>query len=164
MLRSKEFLLKNVYDIKGKKIGVVDDIYIDFFKGNIVGIKISTHSFLTKKNCVFTSDIISIDKDILVKEAKEGIGLRLQEVKGMDIIDLNGNLKGVVEDFIIDENDLTIKGLVVSTGLIERLLKGKEVILINKCILGEEYVLYLGNRNITLKSMPRREEKNEISN
>ncbi len=164
MLRSKEFLLKNVYDIKGKKIGVVDDIYIDFFKGNIVGIKISTHSFLTKKICVFTSDIISIDKDILVKEAKEGIGLRLQEVKGMDIIDLNGNLKGVVEDFIIDENDLTIKGLVVSTGLIERLLKGKEVILINKCILGEEYVLYLGNRNITLKSMPRREEKNEISN
>lgn len=164
MIRSKEFLLKNVYDIKGKKLGVVEDVYIDFFKGIIIGLKISTHAFFSKKNCVFIDDIISIDKEILVKELKEGTGLRLQEVKGMDIIDLNGNLKGVVEDCIIDEVGLTIKGLVVSTGLIERLLKGKEVILINECILGEDYVLYVGNKNVTLKSMPRKEEKNEVSN
>ncbi len=164
MIRSKEFLLKNVYDIRGKKLGVVEDLYIDFFKGIIIGLKISTHAFFSKKNCVFIDDIISIDKEILVKELKEGTGLRLQEVKGMDIIDLNGNLKGVVEDCIIDEVGLTIKGLVVSTGLIERLLKGKEVILINECILGEDYVLYVGNKNVTLKSMPRKEEKNEVSN
>lgn len=164
MIRSKEFLLKNVYDIRGKKLGVVEDLYIDFFKGIIIGLKISTHVFFSKKNCVFIDDIISIDKEILVKELKEGTGLRLQEVKGMDIIDLNGNLKGVVEDCIIDEVGLTIKGLVVSTGLIERLLKGKEVILINECILGEDYVLYVGNKNVTLKSMPRKEEKNEVSN
>lgn len=164
MIRSKEFLLKNVYDIRGKKLGVVEDLYIDFFKGIIIGLKISTHAFFSKKNCVFIDDIISIDKEILVKELKEGTGLRLQEVKGMDIIDLNGNLKGVVEDCIIDEVSLTIKGLVVSTGLIERLLKGKEVILINECILGEDYVLYVGNKNVTLKSMPRKEEKNEVSN
>ncbi|MDO5038110.1 PRC-barrel domain-containing protein [Clostridium sp.] len=164
MIRSKEFLLKNVYDIRGKKLGVVEDLYIDFFKGIIIGLKISTHAFFSKKNCVFIDDIISIDKEILVKELKEGTGLRLQEVKGMDIIDLNGNLKGVVEDCIIDEIGLTIKGLVVSTGLIERLLKGKEVILINECILGEDYVLYVGNKNVTLKSMPRKEEKNEVSN
>ena len=100
----------------------------------------------------------------IAKELKEGTGLRLQEVKGMDIIDLNGNLKGVVEDCIIDEVGLTIKGLVVSTGLIERLLKGKEVILINECILGEDYVLFVGYKNVTLKSMPRKEEKNEVSN
>lgn len=164
MIRSKEFLLKNVYDIRGKKLGVVEDLYIDFFKGIIIGLKISTHAFFSKKNCVFIDDIISIDKEILVKELKEGTGLRLQEVKGMDIIDLNGNLKGVVEDCIIDEVGLTIKGLVVSTGLIERLLKGKEVILINECILGEDYVLYVGNKNVTLKSMPRKEEKHEVSN
>lgn len=164
MIRSKEFLLKNVYDIRGKKLGVVEDLYIDFFKGIIIGLKISTHAFFSKKNCLFIDDIISIDKEILVKELKEGTGLRLQEVKGMDIIDLNGNLKGVVEDCIIDEVGLTIKGLVVSTGLIERLLKGKEVILINECILGEDYVLYVGNKNVTLKSMPRKEEKNEVSN
>lgn len=164
MLKSKDFLLKNVYNIKGKKMGVVEDVYIDFFKGNVVGIKISNYSFLSKKDLIDCNNIISIDKEILAEEAKEGFGLRMQEIKGMDVLDLNGNLKGVVEDFIINENDLTIKGLVVSTGLIERLLRGKDVILISECILAEDYILYLGNKNVTLKSLPRRGEKNEVSN
>ena len=34
------------------------------------------------------------------------------------------------------------------------MIKGKEIILINKCILGERYILYTGNDDVLFKSMP----------
>ena len=33
MYRIKDFFYKTVYDIKGKKLGSVRDIFIDFYKG-----------------------------------------------------------------------------------------------------------------------------------
>lgn len=164
MLRSKDFYMKSVYDVSGKKIGIVEDLFIDFFEGKITGINISNYSLFSKKNFINCEDIISIDKDIVVSESRQGDGLRLKNVKGMDIIDLNGDIKGVMEDLIIKESDFSIKGILVSTGVIDRLLKGKDILLINECILGEEYILYIGRSNIMLKAMPRKGEKNEISN
>ncbi len=164
MLRSKDFYMKSVYDVSGKKIGIVEDLFINFFEGKIIGINISNYSLFSKKNFIKCDDIISIDKEIVVRESVQGDGLRLKSVKGMDIIDLNGDIKGVVEDLIIKESDFSIKGILVSTGVIDRLLKGKDILLINECILGEEYILYMGRSNIMLKAMPRKGEKNEISN
>ncbi|MDU7439067.1 MAG: hypothetical protein E7L05_00480 [Clostridium sp.] len=51
---------------------------------------------------------------------------------------------------------------------IERLkyerLKGKEIILLEQCILGDEYILYNGKDNIMFKSIPHNlESKNESS-
>ena len=79
----------------------------------------------------------------------------------MEIIDLNGNIKGTIEDLIIRENDFSIKGLLISTGVIEKLLKGKQILLINQCILGEEYILYTGKDNMSLKLMPRKVKNND---
>lgn len=164
MLRSKDFYMKSVYDISGKKIGIVEDLFINFFEGKIIGIKISNYALFSKKNFINCEDIISIDRDIVVRKSIQGDGLKLKSVKGMEIIDLNGDIKGVMEDLIIEEKDFSIKGLLVSTGVIERLLKGKDVLLVNECILGEEYILYIGKGDVTLKAMPRKGEKNEISN
>lgn len=163
MLRSKDFYMKSVYNICGKKIGIVEDLFINFFEGKITGINISNYSLFSKKNFISCDDIISIDRDIIVKKSMEGSGLKLKSVKGMEIIDLNSNIKGIMEDLIIKENDFSIKGILVSTGIIDRLLKGKEILLINQCILGEEYILYIGSSNMTLKAMPRKGEKNEVS-
>lgn len=164
MLRSKDFYMKSVYNVRGKKIGIVEDLFIDFFKERVKGLKVSNYSLFSKKNFIEFQSIISINKDIVVEKSIQGKGLELKNIKGMDIIDLNGNIKGVVEDIIIGEEDFSIKGLVISTGIIERLLKGKDILLLSECILGEEYILYIGKEGVTLKSMPRKVDKNEATN
>lgn len=164
MLKSKDFYMKSVYDVSGKKIGIVGDIFINFYEGKVIGIDISSYSLFSKKNFVKYEDIISIDKEIIVRNSIKYNGIKLKNIKGMDIIDKNGNIKGTIEDLIIRENDFSIKGLLISTGVIDKLLKGKQILLINQCILGEEYILYSGKDNMTLKVMPRKVKSNEISN
>lgn len=164
MLRSKDFYMKSVYDVRGKKIGIVEDLFTDFFEGKVKGLKVSNYSLFSKKNFVEIKSIISINKEIIVEESIKGEGIEFKNIKGMDIIDSNGDIKGVVEDIIIEEENFCIKGLVISTGIIERLIKGKKILLISECILGEEYILYMGEDGVTLKSMPRKVDKNEATN
>ncbi|MEG0238177.1 MAG: PRC-barrel domain-containing protein [Clostridium sp.] len=159
MIRSKDFYMKSVYNVAGKKLGIVEDLFINFFEGKVVGLKISNYSLFSKRIYIKSEDIVAMDKMIIANKNIVNEGLEFKEIKGMDIKDRTGIIRGVLEDVIINEEDYTIKGLVVSTGIIERLIKGKEILLINECILAEEYILYLGQNEITLKSMPRKVEK-----
>lgn len=61
---------------------------------------------------------------------------------------------GVVEDILVELESFSIKGLVVSTGFIDKILKGKHVILIKETILGEHNILFYGNEKLCLKSVP----------
>lgn len=49
MLRSKDFYLKKVYKTDGKKVGIVEDLCIDFFNAKLVGFKVSTNNIFSKK-------------------------------------------------------------------------------------------------------------------
>lgn len=163
MFKTRDFYLKSVYNINGKKIGLVDDIYIDFYLAKVKGFKISNKSLFSKNNYIAMENIIEIGEDIIVNDTEKGIGLSFKEIKDMEIIDTSNNLKGIVEDLIIDINDYSIKGIIVTSGIIDKMIKGKEVILLNKCILGEKYILYIGNMSISFKSMPHNmEAKNAV--
>ncbi|NRV36354.1 uncharacterized protein YrrD [Clostridium beijerinckii] len=72
----------------------------------------------------------------------------------MEVIDTLGNVKGVLEDIIIDIQDYSIKAIVISSGLVDKMIKGKQIILLNRCILGEEYILYTGNEGVMFKTLP----------
>ncbi|MGG7176090.1 PRC-barrel domain-containing protein [Clostridium paraputrificum] len=163
MYRSKDFYLKGVYDSRGKKLGIVKDIYIDFYKGEVKGIKVANYALLSKKSYVCIEAIINIDEDIIVESLIEGEGLKLSEVMGLEVIDKLGNTRGVVEDILIDEENYQIKGLIVSSGIIEKMIRGKEVILINRSILGENYILYLGETGIIVKNIPHEMKNHEYS-
>ncbi|MGL4772112.1 MAG: PRC-barrel domain-containing protein [Clostridium sp.] len=154
MLKSKDFYLKGVYNERGKKLGIVDDLYIDFHSGKVKGFNISNYSFFSKKNFVSIEDIIVFDDEVIVKEVTSYEGVKLCEIKGMDVIDLKNNMKGVVEDILISKEDFSIKGLIMSAGIIERIIRGKDILLLNECILGEDYILYFGNEGISFKTIP----------
>lgn len=161
MYRSKDFYLKGVYDLRGKKLGIVKDVYIDFYKREVKGIKVANYSLLSKKNYVCIEGIINFDEDIIVETLVEGDGLRLSEVMGLEVIDKLGSTKGVVEDILIDEESYEIKGLIVSSGIIEKMIRGKEVILINRSILGEDCILYLGEIGVVVKNIPHEVKNHE---
>ena len=159
MFKTRDFYFKKVYNIKGKKIGIIEDLYIDFYLGKVVGFKVSNSILFSKKNYVDMEDIIDIGEDIIINSIRRGEGLTFKEIKYMEIIDTLSNIRGVLEDIIIDIQDYSIKAIVISSGLIDKMIKGKQIILLNRCILGEKYILYIGNEGISFKSMPHNMEQ-----
>ncbi len=159
MFKTRDFYFKKVYNIRGKKIGIVEDLYIDFYLGKVVGFKVSNSILFSKKNYVDMEDIIDIGEDIIINSIRRGEGLTFKEIKYMEIIDTLSNIRGVLEDIIIDIQDYSIKAIVISSGLIDKMIKGKQIILLNRCILGEKYILYIGNEGISFKSMPHNMEQ-----
>lgn len=155
MIKSKDFYLLKVYDIKGNYIGIIDDIYINFYKGTIEGFFISNYMFFRKKDFINVNDIISLQEVVIVKKVSGKEGISFKGIKDMEIKDKTTMLKGVLEDLIIEKDGLYIKGLIMSSGIFDKIIKGKEVLLIKDCILGEKFILYNGNTEIKLKSIPK---------
>ena len=158
MFKTRDFYFKKVYNIKGKKVGIIEDLYIDFFLGKVVGFKVSNSTLFSKNNYIDMEEIIDIGEDVIINSIRKGTGLTFKELKYMEIIDKLSNVKGVLEDIIIDIKDYSIKAIVISSGLIDKMIKGKQIILLNRCILGEKYILYTGDEGISFKSMPHNME------
>ena len=99
MFRSKDFYLKNIYNLKGNRMGRTKDIFIDFSRGQVVGIKVSNFTLKGKKNYLDVKKIMSFDEDILVTELENKEGLKFSDIKNMEVIDKAGNVRGELEDF-----------------------------------------------------------------
>lgn len=158
MFKTRDFYFKKVYDVNGRKIGIIEDLYIDFFEGKVVGIKVSNSRLFSKNNYVDMENVIDIGEDMIIDSIKKGDGLTFKEIKYMEVMDTIGNVKGVLEDIVIDIKDYSIKAIVISSGLVDKMIKGKQIILLNRCILGEKYILYNGNDEILFKSLPHNME------
>lgn len=154
MYRVKDFYLKKVSNLNGKKLGNVKDIFIDFYMGQVKGLLVGRMSMMSKKNYVQIENVVNFDDEIIVNDIILGEGLKVSDIISMEVIDKYGTLKGVVEDILIDEENFTIKGIVVSPGIVDKLIYGKEILLPNQTILGEEYILYFGESNIVVKNIP----------
>ena len=154
MFKWRDFYLMKVYDSKNKYIGVVEDVSIDFNKGIIEGFTISPASIIKKHTFVSSDTIVSIDKVMRIKETSKFKGLKFKEIKFIDIINANNKLIGVLEDLIIDKEEFSIKGLIISSGIFDKMFKGKEIITLKHCILCDDYILYNGNERIKLKTLP----------
>lgn len=162
MFKTRDFYLMKVFDIKGKYIGVVSDLNIDFYNGKVLGLFISSYKLFSKNNYVSIDDIVSIGDVITTSYIKEKKGLPFRKIKDLDIYDMNNVMKGVLDDILIDTKDYSIKGIVVSSGIFDKMLKGKEILLIQNCILGDRCILYKGNSNIVLKTLPHNVGGNEV--
>lgn len=157
MSRSKDFILMDVLDLSGKKIGYIKDLLIDFDKATVKGFIVSSNKILQKNLTILKEDIISFSENMIVKKI-EGDGiLKLSEIKSLDVMNIKGDILGVFEDIIFDPYFFKIKGIVVSTGFVKDMFYGKKVILINKVILGEENLIYFyKDEKFVFKSMPHK--------
>ena len=95
---------------------------------------------------------------MIVKELSKKEGLSFKSIKDIDIKDKNNVMRGVLEDLIIEKKDLSIKGLIMSSGIFDRMVKGKEILLLKKCVLGEDFILYYGGDGVRLQSLPRKKK------
>ena len=155
MYKSKDFIFMDVVSIDGKKIGFIRDLLIDFNKGKVIGFVVSPYKFYHKNVSVLIEDIIYFNKYMVVKKVEKNKYLCLHSFVSMDVIDKCRNVYGMVEDITFSCDTFKIKGIIVSSGFITNLLRGKRIMLINELILGEENLLYLSNCDeYSFKSMP----------
>ena len=155
MLKTRDFYLMKVYDVSGKYIGVIDDVCLDFYNSNINGFLISSISFLKKHNYINTKSIVSIEECMIIKDSLEVFkGLRFKEIKYMDIVDKYNTMIGVLEDLIIEKNTFNIKGIIISSGVFDKMIKGKEILVAKSCILCEKYIIYVGSSAVKVKTLP----------
>lgn len=155
MIKSKDFYLLKVYDTKGKYLGTVEDVYIDFYNEKVKGFSISNFFKFSKKNFVKKEDVISMEEVIIAKNLTYKVGIPFKSIKDMDIKDNKNVMKGVLEELIIEKEDFSIKGLIMSSGIFDKMFKGKEILLLKNCVLGEDFILHQGREEVSLKSLPR---------
>ena len=155
MFKSKDFIFMDVVTAEGKKIGFIRDLLIDFNKGKVIGFEVSPYKFFRKNLSVLKEDIVYFNKNMVVKKVEKNNYLCLNSFVNMEVIDKCKNVFGMVEDIIFTYDTFEIKGIIVSSGFITNLLRGKIIMLVNELILGEENILYIPNcDNNFLKNMP----------
>ncbi|MBC5623846.1 PRC-barrel domain-containing protein [Clostridium sp. NSJ-49] len=154
MFKTRDFYLMKVYDTNGKYLGEISDIAIDFYEGSIIGFIISSLSIFSKKNFIKKESILSLEDVLIVSSIESYKGLTFNNIKFMDVIDNKNVMKGVLEDLIIDKDTFTVKGMIISSGVIDTMFKGKEIILSSGCVLCEKFILYKGKDYIRLKTLP----------
>lgn len=154
MYKVKDFQNRNVMTKEGKKLGFVKDILINYSECKVIGFKVATMSLFSKDVIIREEDILSINTNIIVNSKNEGNHLGFKDIKSIEVIDRNGCIIGALEDIIMDMNEFSIKALIISSGLINKMISGKIILLPKDTILGDRNIVYLGNANMVLRSMP----------
>jgi len=142
MFRTKDFIMMDVIDINGKKVGFVRDIIIDFHRGEVRGFVVSTYKLMQQTITILKEDIISFNKTMVISNYRKESSLKFSDIKNMDIVNRYGDIIGMVEDILFHEFTFKINGLVVSTGFLKNIIKGKRILLMNSVILGNESILF----------------------
>ncbi len=155
MFKSKDFIFMDVVSVEGKRIGFIKDLLIDFNKGKVIGFEVSPYKIFHKNVSVLKEDIIYFNKCMVVKKTETNKYLCLHSFINMDVIDKCRNVFGMVEDITFTCNNFDIKGVIISSGFITNLLRGKRIMLVSELILGEENLLYIPScHSYSFKSMP----------
>ena len=155
MFKSKDFKFMDVVNVYGRKIGFVTDLLIDFNNGKVIGFEVSPTKLFHKNVSVLKEDIIYFNNCMVIKKVDKNKHLCLRSFINMDVIDKCRNIFGMVEDITFTGDTFEIKGIIVSSGIITNLIRGKRIMLINELILGEENILYNStNHQYSFKSMP----------
>lgn len=165
MYRKKDFLFMNVSNVRGKSMGFIKDLSVDFHIGGVIGFLISSYSLFQSSVYVSKEDIICFNKHMIANSCHKGKYLNFEEIKGMNIIDIKGNMIGMVEDIIFNEDTFVIQGVIVSTGYATNFLYGKKVLLIKDLLLGDNHILYHSkSSNVNFTNLPSRLFREEDAN
>ncbi|MDF2880998.1 MAG: photosystem reaction center subunit [Clostridiaceae bacterium] len=153
----KDFILMEVFNVNGRKIGYIKDILMDFNKKKVMGFKVSSSGIFSNSINVLAEDIISFNNVMIVSRFNKNKYFSFSEIKGLDTVDTCGNIIGMIEECIFSENDLSITGLLISTGFFNNFINGKLVIPICNTILGDDNLLnYKQCGKFNLRSMPHK--------
>lgn len=155
MAKSRDYIYKDVLNIKGEKIGYIKDLLVDFNKGQVIGFKINPYKIMKKGFNVLKEDIIYQKEQLIVKETVKGKFVELSSIMNMYVVDKCSNILGLVSEIIFDDEDFIIKGISIRDYNLWSMFKSRRIILLKELIIGEEYIFCIGeNKRIILECLP----------
>lgn len=146
MYRRKDFLLMEVYNEKGKRIGFIKDIIIKLEKEEVLGFVIISYNLFKGYSHILKEDIISFGEKIIVKKESKGEEVHFNDIKSKHVIDEEGNILGFIEDVFFSE-DFKINGVIISTGYISNFLHGKKIVLPEDLIISGHNIIYKNRKD-----------------
>lgn len=164
--RAKDFYMMEVKDIQGKKIGFIKDLDINFNEERIAGFILSSYNIFQREVKVLIQDIITFNDIMIVKKVSREKALELNSIKGMNVIDSNNNILGMVEEIIFGGISFKIQGLIISSGIIKDFIYGKRILMLKNLILGDTSIWCIyGDKKVEFFTRPHKilleDDKNE---
>lgn len=161
MYRFNDFYLKNIYNTKEESLGKIIDVYIDFQKSLVLGFKVCNYSIANKESCYSLSDVFRSD-DVKFHDNNTKKPLKFSEIVGLDVVDKGNNYKGKIKDLLIEKDTYLIKGYILDTGINNDILESNEIILPDECVLGDSFIVFLGNEKIEVRNISHMMRKNAV--
>lgn len=146
MYKIKDFLYMNVYSFDGKKYGFIKDVIIDLNRKVVNGFEISVSKMGNKKSVVLSEDIIAFSEDMITTRISTGNYFSFSQIRGIDTLDINGNILGMVSDIIFDIKDFHISAIIISTGIFKDISSGRKILIPELTILGDENLIYIDDK------------------
>lgn len=131
---------------RGEELGRIQDLYYDESSSNLKAVLLAGGGWLRQPRIVDFSQIEArgpdaftvCDAGAIIQDPPPGTR-RWQELKGMRLINQEGQELGIVEDLVVELPSGQVKALEVSTGLVNDLLDGrKELPLTGQVNWGED--------------------------
>lgn len=147
-------------DIIGKKIRIRDlnldseikEIFIDLNKKIISGYEVKCH-LKFKRKFISTDGLTIIDGNIFSNNFSEKRGVSLSQILGLDIFDKVGCLKGDAKDIIVDKDYKSIRGLISNEGIVNKILYGYKIYLINDIEFEKDKITCCVNKTVCMNSI-----------
>ena len=127
---------------KGDLLGeIVDVIYMPVSR-KLVGFLITKDKnkyFIASHNIKEVGrDVVIVNDPDCLQECHEipGMGIKCEgnTLAGQKVVTTSGRELGIVSDLVIDEKDLSVVGYEISSGLIQDLLEGRDILSLEKDI------------------------------
>lgn len=151
LYRFNDFYLKNIYNTKEECLGKIIDVYIDFQKSLVLGFKVCNNSLVNKETFYSLGDVFRGKNEEHYNNKKRKF-IKFSEIIGLDVVDKVNNYKGKVKDLLIDKNNFFIKGYILDTGIKKDIFED-EIILPDECVLGDNFIVFLGNGKIKVRNI-----------
>ncbi|OPJ63619.1 PRC-barrel domain-containing protein [Clostridium oryzae] len=162
LYKSRNFMNMTVMNVRGKKLGYINDILLSFDQNKVTGFSVNPSGFMLAKVKRFSAkDIVYYNRRIVINIDEDPNGIYLSSIKKMEIIDREGNILGIIEDIIFDDK-FDVRALIISPGIINKIIVGKRIITTSRIIIGDKNVIYYGKDSYCLYSVRHHMEEIDL--
>lgn len=145
MAKTRDYIYMDVVDIKGKKMGYIKDILINFNQRKIVGFKVEPYKIIGKGFNILKEHIIYYNKEVVIDNYIKDNYLEFSSIKNMYVYDISSNFLGSVYELIFDEQNYDIIALCLKFSNIFIGFKERKIVLVKDLILGEKNIIYINS-------------------
>jgi uncharacterized protein YrrD len=138
------------YASNGEKCGVIKDLLLTSDNSEIKGILVSGSDIDKKAKVVLVEDIISLENAALIIDGPEDVKNLTQKIKDSiaekllktKVYSNIGDYLGRVKDLLVDFSTLRIEGFILSDGLVQDAIYGKNILpVLGKVEFAEDFML-----------------------